>query len=301
MEYRLQTLSLDRTSVVVMHPLPAELVERRVELAAQHLALAHLGTGLEGGAKVAIQAEWQGETGDTGVRLDGCDVRVTTADGQELVSETIAPATVFLLETQALIDALSLHHNIFRPGERAASFLVQEGSEPLAPMEFKYTAPEYDAAVTVSDATLAPRASTIIADLTTRNESAEQHAFALGVLGPGGVPLVTDIAVPPEPPEAQAATVDFTPEDWSFAREAVAELGPPFRILGPLHTHPAGAIRPSPEDWELFLWGGDAASLFIIAAMVGKRPVAVGYRWAGTLTQVKLDVQADESADAAAG
>jgi hypothetical protein len=42
----------------------------------------------------------------------------------------------------------------------------------------------------------------------------------------------------------------------------------------------------------MFMWAGDASSLFVIASSVAGQPLVAGYRWIlGTLLQVNLDVE----------
>ncbi len=291
-EYTIHTTNVDRRSVRLTYPIEAERVERRVELAAQGVALGLLDEGLTGGDLVHISALWQARPIDPAFNLAACTLTVTDATGRQLAEEEVLAGEMFLLETQAALNALSTQHYVFRPGERAVSFLYFEGDAPPAEMTFNYRLPLYDEAISGEEATISATAAGVIGALVQDDGGVEQRAFAVGAIGPKGGCVVTDVLVPPGQGEAEAATVDFSAGDWAFAQDAVAHMGDPFRILGPMHTHPPGSLTPSPDDWELFQWAGDAASLFVIASMVQGQPIAAAYRWRrGSLSQVDLHVE----------
>jgi hypothetical protein len=294
--------NLSRPGVATTFPLPDEVFLRRVELAAQQVPLPYLGTTLAGGSELRLRATCLGQTGTSGrMRLATCRVEALAADDTLVAARDIPMSAILLMEAQALVEALSAHHNIFLPGERAATHLyATDGALPELP-EFTYLVPECDLSVTATEATLTARAGAIISEMASLTSEAEQRAFAVGCLGVGAVPMVTDVIIPPGEAEgAGPATVQFSPEDWAYAQDVVAALGPPFRILGPCHTHPYGGVTPSPVDWDLFMWSAGAEGLFVIAGAVGRQATAAGYRWInGSLQQVNLQVEdADEAVDA---
>ncbi len=298
--FSIQTTNLDREKNIVLYTRETRMVERRAELAAQGVAVDQLGDAIEGGAELSLRIEWETKpAASLGFALEACQITVSTEEQEApLLTERIPTSEIFLLETQQLIDALAVSHNIYRAGERASSVLYCAATEPPDPLDFQYTAPAYDPTVTAEDATMTSRAAEVIGSMVAETKDGEQRGFAIGILGPRGVPVVTDVIVPPNQEPGRQTTVDFSPEDWFLAQEAVREMGSPFRILGPMHTHPPGSLKPSPDDWDVFLWGGDASSLFILAAAVGRQPVAAGYRWVrGTLERVGLTVEAADEAE----
>ncbi|MCE5237126.1 hypothetical protein LLH23_01365 [bacterium] len=272
-----------------------EVLWRRLELAAQGVALEELGSSLAGGTPLQLRVACQGQTTASGrLRLVTCRIEVRASDGTVATARDLPMSAVLLMETKALVEALSSHHNIFLPGDRAtAALYVDQQAVPEVPV-FDYVLPDCDYSVKAREAMLTAQAGAVISQLVAMTDEAEQRAFSVGVLGPGGVPVVTDVIVPPGAAEgAGAATVQFSPEDWAYAQDSVAAMGPPFRILGPCHTHPYGLIAPSPMDWDLCLWSAGAEGLFIIAASVGQQPTAAGFRWInGSLQQVNLHIEA---------
>lgn len=295
--FRVTTLNLSREHTAVIYPLSPEVFWRRVEITAQGLALQALGQGLPGGGQLRMQAACIGHPDRTGgMRIESMEISVCHR-GEQVEQARVEVSRILALETRALVDALALHHNIFRHGDRAICQLGYTANALPAPAGFSYLLPECDPALEAEGACLTARAAEVIGYLVRQTDDTEQRAFAVGVLGRSGVPLVTDVIVPAGAAEgASRAGVDFSPEDWAWAQQAVDDLGPPFRILGPCHTHPYGALAPSAVDWELFTWAGGADALFIIAAQVGRQPVAAGYRWiAGSLEQVDLRVEAAQS------
>lgn len=294
-EYCVTICNQTRPESMTTFGLSAEVLYRRLELAAQEVALAELGRSLAGGTPVALRVVCQGQISSSGrQRLITCRAEVRREDGALVAARDIPMGSVLLMETRALVEALSGHCNIFLPGERATSVLYANSGEVPELPEFRYILPECDGSVNAREAMLTPVAGTVISQLVALTETAEQRAFAVGVVGPGGVPVVTDILVPPGAAEgAGPATVQFSPEDWAFAQDAAADLGAPFRILGTAHTHPFGLIAASPTDWDLMMWAAGAEGLHVIAANVGgQQPTAAGYRWiSGSLQQVNLHIE----------
>ena len=290
-----------RSDVATNFPMDPQVLYRRLELAAQEVALENLGGSVAGGTPLELRVSCHGQVTSTGrQRVVTCRVEVRATDGTVVGARDIPIGSVLLMETKALVEALGNHHNIFLPGERATSHLyVQDGAMPEVPV-FNYTLPECDYSVTATEAMLTARAGAVISQLVALTDEAEQRAFAVGVLGPGNVPVVTEVIVPPGVGDnAGPATVQFSPDDWAFAQDTVAALGPPFRLLGPCHTHPYGLISPSPMDWDLCLWSAGAEGLFIIAAQVGRQATAAGYRWiSGSLKQVNLHIEDGQDAEA---
>lgn len=300
-KFHVTTFNVERRDIAVLYPLSQEVFWRRIELAGQELALSCLGTTLSGGTRVKLEAVCIGRPGQfEGLTIEGCQLSVVGSEGVVVAAGTVSTGGLLALETQALADALALQHNLFRPGEHAATQLQYSlESLPEAP-DLSYLLPECDRSVTAKAPLLTVRAAEVIGQLVERAGDAEQRGFSIGVVGPGGVPVVTDVLLPPWAAEGGKAAVEFSPDDWAYALDAVAALGAPFRILGPCHTHPYGMLSPSAVDWDLLLWSVGAEGLAVIAAQVGSQPTAAGYRWiGGSLQRVPLQVEESEPVEAA--
>lgn len=290
MNCTIHTLSLDRSDVKVSYPLEPERLERRIELWGQDVALSGLGARLQPGECATLLAHWHTRPAGKLHHLAAAEITVTDPAGDVVATDEVTLGQVFLLETQATVRALSSQHYVFRAGERAASFVYADA--PPVDLSFTYRLPTCDRSINWEGAMLSGSAAAIVGALVRDADEVERRAFAVGAIGPSGGCIVTDVLVPPGAGEAEPAAVDFDPADWAFAQDAVARIGEPFRLLGPLHTHPPGSLTPSPDDWDLFTWCGDAGSLYIIASMVGGQPTAAAYRWTrGSLRQVDLRVE----------
>lgn len=294
--FRVTTVNVDRPGVAIIGPLDSKVWGRRTELAAQGCVLPELGRSIAGGTPLQLQVKcFGGRQGAAGLLVDGIEVSALRESGVCMGQHEVLSGSILALETQALADCLALHMStLFRAGERAMSHLYYEDSQSLPPPAvFEFTMPECDLSVGVTHPTILARAGAVISEMIQATEEVEQRGFAVGVLGPGSVAVVTDVVVPPHEAEgAGQATVQFSAEDWMYAEDIVAGLGEPFRILGTCHTHPHGAITPSAFDWDVFTWAAGAEGLHLIGGNVGGRASVGGFQWVqGSLEQVKIEIE----------